>query len=166
MKKLQQGNWIFGGAALWLLMLAFIPCCDDEVTHPRGEEGIITRVTVQPHRAAPGDELLLCVVVENRRAESFELDFGCIQQFGYSIEIPDSGGFIYDPCLVSPALSHLSIPAWGNKTISMTVSTNRGAYCPDDWPLSEDLLPPGSYRIRGGILGNKYPWGADHFVLQ
>jgi hypothetical protein len=167
MKRSKQLGRILGGAAILFLLVAFIPGCGDEVIQPSsGEQGIVTRVVVQPHRAAPGEKLVLTIVIENRSAEPFEGTFGQ-KQVDFTIEIIQSKEFIYDSCPYTPAVvSHLSIPAWGSKTFYRTVSTDRAGYACWNWPLAEDVLPPGLYKIRGGMMGGEHQWETDFFYLE
>lgn len=160
-------KWIPVIVGVCMVMASLMASCNDDTARVGiGEGGIITSVAVRPSVASPGDTLLLTITVMNWSSETYELVFGCGQQFGYAIDSPESKGSVYDPCLVNPSMSHLVIPARGSKIVEMRVCTNRAGYIEWCWPLSEDVLPPGFYRIRGGMLNGAEHWGQDYFILR
>ena len=160
-------KWIPMIVGVCMFMAALMASCNDDTTRVGiGEGGIVTSVAVEPSVASPGDTLLLTITVMNWGSETYEHEFGCIQQFGYTIDAPEGEGSVHDPCLVNPAMSHLVIPAGESKIIEMRVCTNRAGCIGDCWPLSEDVLHPGLYRIRGGMLNGEEHWGEDYFILR
>lgn len=129
--------------------------------------GVVTEVSLFPSRVRAGEELEVSIVVHNRGESTLELDFASQQHFGIEIEL-EGESFASWPLRVSPALSHLSVGAGKSVSSDLRLQVGEnGGQQNFRWAGEPGVLPPGIYRISGGVLGYRdaFKWGSATLVV-
>ena len=148
--------------SLMLLILVFgIGGCDDSGPYEPTGDGLVTNILVFPSVIREGQGAVALITVTNEGQNLVVLDFHSDCWFGYMIrrgdEEPLEG---LEPCVVVTGHHEL--------TPGETLSRAFRLSPQPDWrvlPPDCDVLPPGRYTIRGGLMENQAlaPW--DEAIL-
>ena len=142
---------------IWLLGIAFlvmVGCSEDETptTPPPSQTGVQITLTVSPERVRVGQTVELTLEVMNHGPNEVELDFQCLDHFGFRIEDADGSMHLEFPGLcVIESHSLVMDPGW-KKTLKHEI---------------QGTLAPARYVVTGGILENEdaYPWKETALVV-
>ena len=126
---------------------------------------IETSIVVQPQSVVQGEVVQIEVEVTNRSGSPLRLGFSMGCQFGYGVISPNGESLeMVRPCT--------AIPTW----LDLAPGETKGrmfefwTVVPDGfkWPSDGGMLPLGTYRVQGGVLGyaEDYPWAEAEFVIR
>ena len=156
-------------AAFLCTTVALVVGCTTSGARIHGEECevVVTEVSLSRSQVHPGDSFEVIVTVHNDGESDLELGFSYQQQFGVRIE--HQGVVVaWWPYMHSPALSRLFIGAGESVSkefrLAFDPSRNPGNF---KGYAASGLLPPGEYRVEGGLLRHSdvFRWGSAELVV-
>ncbi len=142
-----------------------VGCGGSQGFQPVVSRTIETSVVVEPQSVVQGDVLQIRVEVTNRSGAPLRLGFSHGCQVGYRVVSPDGELLeILRACITIPTWMDLDPGETKGDMFEFSTVVPKGA----EWPSDGGMLPLGTYRVQGGVLGyaEDYPWVEAEFVIR